>query len=212
MDPVTERVTPVSVRKTGPVTGRRPVDNLIGDFQGRAVITALLIFSFLLAFTLLPGQAAFSGEKDSILEESGISYPKGFDPNTVGVVQGKASQVTRSEKGPVSFQLTSERETYTVLASPAWHWNDSQLKIGDGTEVVVRGSKSYGKDGKLYIVAQEIRLVSTGQSVSFREKDGTPLWTGSGRSGWGSSGGFGSSPGGRGGIGGGFGGGGRGRR
>ena len=81
-----------------------------------------------------------------------------------------------------------------------------------GTEVAVRGSKSYGKDGKLYIVAQEIRFVSTGQSVSFREKDGTPLWTGSERSGWGSSGGFGSSPGGRGGMGGGFGGGGRGRR
>ena len=151
-------------------------------------------------------------EKDSIFGESGIHYPSGFDPNTVGAVQGKASHFTRPEKGPVHFQLASSRETFTVLASPAWYWNDSQLKVSDGTEVIVRGSKSYGKDGRLYIVAQEIRLPATGQAVSFREPNGSPLWKGSGRSIGGGSGGFGSSSGGKGGFGGGFGGGGRGRR
>ncbi|HSO72284.1 MAG TPA: hypothetical protein VLR91_06510 [Thermodesulfobacteriota bacterium] len=98
------------------------------------------------------------------------------------------------------------------MASPAWYWNDSQLKVNDGTEVIVRGSKSYGKDGRLYIVAEEIRLPASSQAASFREPNGSPLWKGSGRSFGGGSGGFGSSSGGKGGFGGGLGGGGRGRR
>jgi hypothetical protein len=151
-------------------------------------------------------------ENDSVFGESGIHYPGGFDPNTAGTVQGKVSHFTRPAKGPVYFQLASGRESFTVLASPAWYWNDSQLKVSDGTEVVIWGSKSYGKDGRLYIVAQEIRLPATGQSVSFREPNGSPLWKGSGRSFGGGSRGAGSSSGGRGGFGGGFGGGGRGRR
>jgi hypothetical protein len=157
------------------------------------------------------GSPLYAEEKDSIFGESGIHYPGGFDPNTVGSVQGKASHFTRPEKGPVYFQLASGRETFTVLASPAWYWNDSHLKVSDGTEMIVRGSKSYGKDGRLYIVAEEIRLPATGQTASFREPNGIPLWKGSGRSFGGGSGGFGSS-GGRGGFGGGLGGGGRGRR
>ncbi len=163
-------------------------------------------------FFLIMAGSLRAEEKDSIFGESGIHYPGGFDSNTVGEVQGKASHFTRPEKGPVYFQLTSGRENFTVLASPAWYWNDSHLKVSDGTEVVIRGSKSYGKDGRLYIIAQEIRLPATGQTVSLREPNGIPLWKGSGRSSGGGSGGFGSSSGGRGGFGGGFGGGGRGRR
>jgi len=162
-------------------------------------------------FLVLVG-SLMAEEKDSIFGESGIHYPSGFDPNTVGVAQGKVSHFTRPEKGPVHFQLASGRETFTVLASPNWYWNDSQLKVSDGTEVVIRGSKSYGKDGRLYIVAEEILLPATGQAVSFRAPNGSPLWKGSGRSFGGGSGGFGSSSGAKGGFGGGFGGGGRGRR
>jgi hypothetical protein len=176
-----------------------------------AGIVLLTLLSGVCFFFSLAGSLK-AEEKDSIFGESGIHYPGGFDPNTVGAVQGKASHFTRPEKGPVYFQLASGRETFTVLASPAWYWNDSQLKVNDGTEVIVRGSKSYGKDGRLYIVAEEIRLPASSQAVSFREPNGSPLWKGSGRSFGGGSGGFGSSSGGKGGFGGGFGGGGRGRR
>ena len=183
-----------------------------GRGQNRAAGLALLaLMGGIWLFAVL-GSPLYAEEKDSIFGESGIHYPGGFDPNTVGAVQGKASHFTRPEKGPVHFQLASGRETFTVLASPAWYWNDSQLKVSDGTEVIVRGSKSYGKDGRLYIVAEEIRLPATSQAVSFREPSGRPLWKGSGRSFGGGAGGFGSSSGGKGGFGGGLGGGGRGRR
>ena len=45
--------------------------------------------------------------------------------------------------------------------------------------MIVRGSKSYGKDGRLYIVAEEIRFPASSQAASFREPNGTPLWKGS---------------------------------
>lgn len=113
-----------------------------------------------------------------VLEESGIRYPGGFDPNTVGEVRGRAFGFSRPERGPVRFRLESSRETYTVLASPAWFWKDIKADFPEGAEVRVRGSKSLGKDGNLYIVAQEMRLISSDRSMVFRSEDGFPLWKG----------------------------------
>jgi len=171
----------------------------------RAALAALLCLCFWAAcFFSVPGAAA---QEETVLPESGIRYPGGFDPNTVGEVQGKVSGLVVPESGPVSFNLAGERETYRVLSGPAWYWGDVSEQIADGTEVRVRGSKSLGKDGNLYIVAQEIDIVGSGKSMLFRSEHGSPVWKGSRRRGSGSGGGFGSpmgrgSSGGRGGGGG----------
>ena len=154
-----------------------------------------LIFSFLLGLILSLAlsltHTVQAEERDIVLEESGIHYPGGFDPNTVGEIQGKAFNFSRPERGPVRFQLSTDRGTYTILTSPPWYWNEFRGKIHEGTEVTVRGSKSFGRDGNLYVIAQEVQIISSGQSLLFRGKDGTPLWKASGWSGRGSSGGFG---------------------
>lgn len=174
------------------------------------VLTLLLLF--FLGIALPFNGAVRAEEEDKVLEKSGIHYPGGFDPNTVGEVQGRASHFFRPGKGPVRFQLSTDRETYMVLTSPFWYWNEIQIRISDGTEVIVRGSKSFGKDGNLYIVAQEIRLPFSGQYFVFRGKNGFPLWKGSGWSGRGSSGEFNPSSVGTGGFGAGGGSSGHGRR
>jgi uncharacterized membrane protein YgcG len=199
-------------RKMAPDTEHRSIVNRITLNGSRPVWTGLLRFLLwiLLASVLCSGKI-LAQEKDIVLEASGIHYPGGYDPHTVGEVRGKVSRLTRPEKGPVRFLLVSDRETYTVLTSPDWYWNDSQIKNFEGQDVTVRGSKSLGKDGNLYIIAREIAIPASGKSIELRGADGTPLWKG-GRSGWGSSGGGGSVSGTRGGLGGGFGGGGRGRR
>lgn len=173
---------------------------------GRAARAALLLHLFFLAL-LLAAAPARAEEKDATLEGSGIHYPGGFDPNTVGEVKGKAYGLFRPDRGPVRFRLETGRETYTVLTSPAWFWNDLKANLSDGTEVRVLGSKSLGKDMNLYIIAQEIRLASSGQSFVLRDEEGFPLWKGAGpmgpRGGFGSptrgGGGTGSGPGGMGG-------------
>ena len=85
------------------------------------------------------------------------------------------------------FRLDSGKEKYTVLVSPSWYWEDLRTEIKEGSEVSVRGSKTLGRDMEMYIIAQEIRFVSSGQAWVFRDEKGFPLWKGQGGrngSGW----------------------------
>jgi hypothetical protein len=164
----------------------------------------------LLGFSLpLVNGLAQAQEKDIVLPESGIHYPGGFDPNTVGEVRGRTHGLLQPPSGPMQFRIDSGRETYIVIACPSWYWKDLGVKISDGTEVRIRGSKSLGKDGNLYLIGQDMEVLSSGKSYAFREDDGYPLWKGSRTGTQGTRGGFGSP---QKGIGGGPGGGGRGRR
>jgi len=116
-------------------------------------------------------------EKDIILPDSGIIYPGGYDMNTVGEVKGKIVEVVIPESGPVRITLTADKETYIVLASPAWYWKDMNASLPKGAEVSVRGSKSVGKDGSLYIIAQEIRTSGSKKTLAFRSESGKALWS-----------------------------------
>ena len=144
-------------------------------------------------------------KKDTILSDSGIVYPGGYDLNTVGDVQGRVSGIVIPESGPVRITLNVDKEIYIVLASPSSFWKDMDANLKAGTEVSVRGSKTVGKDGKLYIIAQEIKMTGSKKSLVFRSESGEALWgsgsqkgqTNANKSGFGSSsGGFGSSSGG----------------
>jgi len=179
------------------------------DSTGSRTATAVLPLLFLLLFCALP---QLLEAKDQTLEQSGILYPGGFDQNTVGEVQGNAHDVFFPAGGPVIFLLTSNKDTYTVIVSPPWYWEDLGIKIADGDKVSVTGSKSLGKDGKLYIIAQEIKIPAQNKSFLVRNSNtGRPLWkgTGQGRGSGGGRRGFGSPSRGFGGMGGGRG---RGRR
>jgi hypothetical protein len=161
--------------------GLFPIGNRFRDCQYRTFFrapTGFLGFFFIifLTFTLISGSAR-AEEKDIILD-SGIHYPGGFDANTVGEVQGKAVHIYRPEKGPMRFQLVTAYGTYTILTCPPWFWNDLRVRIGEGAEVAVRGSKTIGRDGVLYVIAQEVQVSPGGQSYCFRSKDGTPAWRG----------------------------------
>lgn len=107
-------------------------------------------------------------------------YPGGFDPNTVGEVRGTARGVEKPELGPMRFRLESGKETYTVLVSPSWYWEDLRTEIPEGAEVSVRGSKTLGRDMGMYIIAQKIRVMSSDQAWVFRDPTGFPLWKGQG--------------------------------
>ena len=175
-------------------------DKILPSRQSRAFGFALL-FIVCLALPLPSVQPALGEEKDFVLAESGIHYPGGYDPNTVDEVRGKAYGYSQPESGPGRFQIVSGKETFTVLTSPRWYWNDLGGKFSDGAEVRVRGSKTLGKDGNLYIIAQEMLVLPSGQSLVFRNEDGYPLWKGSGMGPAGTRGGMTSSPAGRSGMG-----------
>lgn len=142
-------------------------------------MAALLLVFALFAAELFPPGRTLAEEGDVTLPGSGIRYPSGFDSNTVGEVKGRVQGLlTKPGGGPVRFEILSARETYTILACPAWFWSDLAPGIREGDEVRIRGSKTLGEDGKLYLVAQEIEMVSTGRTLTLRTEDGFPLWAG----------------------------------
>lgn len=146
--------------------------------RSRAAGVALLLSLAVLALFLslpAPAQAADPG---TVLEGSGIRYPGGFDPNTSGEIQGRVSGLTIPKEGPVRFQLDTGQENYTVLASPPWYWKDLGIDLPERSEVLVRGSKTLGKDMNLYVIAQEIRLLPSRKSWTLRDEDGFPYWKG----------------------------------
>lgn len=174
---------------------------------------ALLAFTLLFWTTsFLPPvlQTAHAEEGDVVLQGSGVRYPGGFDPNTVGEVQGKAYGLAQPQNGPVRFRLEAGNDTYTVLASSGWYWKDLKAQLSDGSKVAVRGSKTLGNDMQLYIVAQKIRLLDSGRTLVLRDNAGRPLWKGQAGGAMGTQGGFmgggGSMGSGFGGMGGGMGG------
>lgn len=180
------------------------------DVGGRVMKIALLVFLCCGPLFLCVSMGA-AQDRDKFFQDIGIRYPDGFDVNTVGEIHGKVSDFFQPDQGPARFNLLTKKETYTVITAPKWYWNDLDGKVRDGDEVTVTGSKTLGKDGNLYIIAQEIKILSTEKLLVFRGRDGGPLWRGpTGGSGGGSRG-FGGPASGRGGFGGGVGGAGRGR-
>jgi len=179
---------------------------LVPAFFVATIPPALLLLGFL--FFATPAVAA--DNRDIVLPESGILYPGGFDVNTVGVIQGKASHIRIPKSGPVQFHVSTPGKFFTVLASPAWYWNDLKGNSVEGMEVWVRGSKTLGRDGNLYLIAQEIKIYPLDKVLVVRGVDGSPSWRSGNLSGDGRRG-FGSILRGDG-MGRGFGGGGRGRR
>jgi hypothetical protein len=140
----------------------------------RSIGGIFLVVLFLVGGT--PVRAFGTGEGNIILKDSGIHYPGGFDPNTVGEIQGKAFHFWKPEKGPIRFKLVTRFESYIILTSPPWYWDLLPVRIPEGAEVAVRGSKSVGRDGNLYIIASEIQLLPSGKILFFRGSDGCPLW------------------------------------
>jgi hypothetical protein len=148
---------------------------------------ALPLLSLVALIVLTPAAAVRAQEKEPevTLPACGIRYPGGYDPNTVGVVEGDVAVFARPEQGPVSFRLVADGETYTVLAAPAWFWEDRKIKIANGDHVRVKGSKTMGADGNLYLVAQEITVRGAEKPEVLRDAGGKPVWSGCGPGGCG---------------------------
>jgi len=149
-----------------------------------------LVSLVLLSVARCAPAAAFEApawQGDQALPGCGICYPGGYDLNTVGSVQGTVMGIEFPDEGPVRFAIVGQGERWIVLASPAWYWPTTGLRLIAGGGVTVRGSKTLGEDGTLYLVAQTIRPAGAEAAVAVRDGQGRPLWSG-GRHGGGNAG------------------------
>ena len=137
---------------------------------------------FSLALLLLAGIAPVGVRaqpaREQVLPGCGICFPGGYDVNSAGEVEGTLLEVQKPLEGPVRLLLAGGGERWVVLTAPGWYWERARPQFAVGDRLVVRGSKTLGADGSLYVVAREIQLPGSGSAFVLRECGGAPLWSG----------------------------------
>ena len=153
---------------------------------------------------MLAGTAdAFWGIGDSKgPDKSGLDLEQGYDRNTVVKISGSVAVPPRQLTGGlIAVDLNLSGEQMIVVLGPAWYLQDDNLDWKIGDQVTVRGSLAQGKDGRTYLLSQQIS-VPGGATIVLRGENGSPSWSGGlrgGQPGGGSGGQFqrGGSTGGR---------------
>lgn len=144
--------------------------------RGTVNLAPLALF-FALTLSLTGTCSAVAQEsRDQLLPGCGICYPGGYDINTAGEVRGTILELQEPDEGPVRFVVAGERERWVVLGSPVWFWKSTVLRLAPGDAVTVRGSKTLGSDGTLYLVAREIQHAGDAPVLVLRDPRGAPLW------------------------------------
>ncbi len=106
-------------------------------------------------------------------------YPgPGYDDNTeiavTGIVKANSSHLY---KGFSNFFLKTKRRIFRVLTAPSWYVQNNPIDIEAGEEVEVVGSKFYGHDGSLCIMAKTIRSLKRSQTIRLRDRFSRPIWS-----------------------------------
>ena len=101
----------------------------------------------------------------------------GYDENTEVIVKGKVIEPKAfSFRGLNCLQMESRGRTLYVVTAPEWYLKRLNLKLASGTHIQVVGSKFYGKDGAIYIVARSVKTLPSGRSIQFRDSKCRPVW------------------------------------
>lgn len=151
--------------------------------RGMRNVVSLVLLFITAVMASATADANAQGAPGRRLPGCGICYPDGYDINTSGRVQGRLLDLEVPDEGPVRFVVAGEGERWVVLASPAWFWRENAPQFAVGDVATVRGSKTLGADGTLYIIAREIQSQGPEAVVLLRDRQGIPLWRGGHRGG-----------------------------
>ena len=120
-----------------------------------------------------------SGQQD----KSGLDLEQGYDRNTVVKISGPVAVPPRPLAGGlIAVDLNLPGEQIVVVLGPAWYLQDDNLDWKIGDQVTVRGSLAQGKDGRAYLLSQQI-TTPRGTTIELRGQNGRPSWSGGFRGG-----------------------------
>ncbi len=101
----------------------------------------------------------------------------GYDENTEVTVIGKVvNPHANSYLGLECFKIKVCGHLYRVLTAPSWFITGLGFNLKKGQKAKIVGSKFYGCDGQVYIMARYIRMMPHGITVVFRDQDCRPVW------------------------------------
>lgn len=139
----------------------------------------LIIFLAIILNGLLTG-VVFAGFWDGAdIGKSGLDFNGGYDVNTVSTMSGRALSPPQSgEKGNVFVEIMSGNQISNISVGQRAYWEKKGIAINPNDELIVKGSRAQGRDGKSYVLAQKIVNRTTGGQVELRNEKGEPVWSG----------------------------------
>ncbi|MHB8772342.1 MAG: hypothetical protein ACYC7J_15215 [Syntrophales bacterium] len=111
-------------------------------------------------------------------DKSGLDLERGYDRNTVVKVSGPVAVPPRPvADGLIALEMDLPGERVVVVLGPAWYLQDDDLDWKVGEPLTVRGSLARGKDGRAYLLSQQVTTPS-GTTIELRGQNGSPSWSG----------------------------------
>jgi len=144
--------------------------------KGRSFILLALIILALLS--PLPATAGWFG-MESEWEKSGLDLTTGYDQNTVTSITGHLTRIDiEGAAGPALAILQHDGENVQLVLGPKNYWRSKGIPLKPGDEIVARGSIALGRDGKTYLIVQQLSNSTTGGDSRLRADSGKPAWGG----------------------------------
>ncbi len=138
------------------------------------------IISFTIAFSCLLAGAAHAGFGFGEDErgKSGLDFNRGYDVNTVSSVSGRVLSAPQpGEKDYVFMEIRVRGETISLCLGPRSYLGRNEIPLRPNDDVMVKGSKAQGNDGRTYLIVQKIENRATGSHVVLRNDQGNPAWS-----------------------------------
>jgi hypothetical protein len=140
-----------------------------------SIVTLTVVLNCLLSAPVFAG----FGFGSSDVGKSGLDFSKGYDANTVTTVSGRvASSPQSGEKEHIFVDVKAGSETISLNLGPKSFWEKKEIPLHPNDEIVVKGSKAQGKDGKTYLMVQKLTNKTTGSQVALRNEQGGAAWSG----------------------------------
>jgi hypothetical protein len=113
--------------------------------------------------------------------KSGLDFARGYDINTVTTVTGRVVSLPQpQEHAPTIIEISSGNDKLYVYVGPAAFWEKNGIPLHVNDELLVKGSKAQGRDGKVYVLTQKLTNRTTGTKLELRSEKGEPAWSGRG--------------------------------
>lgn len=145
-------------------------------------LTITLIMSLFLCVPAGSASAGFLGFGSAEKGGSGLDFNRGYDVNTVGVVDGRVVSLPRQvENEQYIFEILTGTGTVNVSVGPGSFWQKNGVAVRINDEVSAKGARAQGQDGKQYLITQKLVNRTTGGTVELRSESGAPAWSGQNR-------------------------------
>ena len=145
-------------------------------------IIFLAVVAIVVVMLQRPAEAFWGFGSGSENGASGLDLVQGYDRNTVVTITGRVTATSDSVADPVTVEILVGSERFVVVLGPRWYLQDDALSWKNGDIISARGSKAQGRDGRSYLLAQQIRSGS-GENLVLRNEAGHPGWAGGFKSG-----------------------------